>query len=118
MPVDILMITIVGTADGARFVSGQKEVKLAEPPRAGGGARCHRPDAAADHRTPRPPDRVLVAWRLMSNSRRMATALLCRLGLHGWRKEFNEQGQMYRTCRRCGKDDDPGNRITGPRSYG
>jgi hypothetical protein len=48
----------------------------------------------------------------------MATSWLCRLGLHGWRKQYNEQGQMYRTCRRCGKDDDPGSRIRGPASYG
>jgi hypothetical protein len=42
----------------------------------------------------------------------MATALLCRLGLHSWRKVRSEQRQMYRTCRRCGKGDDPGGRIT------
>jgi hypothetical protein len=42
----------------------------------------------------------------------MATALLCRLGMHSWRKVYNDQSEMYRTCRRCGKDDDPRGRIT------
>ena len=36
----------------------------------------------------------------------------CLFGLHRWQKLHNENGQMYRTCSRCGKDDDPGSRIT------
>ena len=39
--------------------------------------------------------------------------MLCRLGWHKWRKQYNEQGQMYRTCRRCQEDDDPGARAYG-----
>jgi hypothetical protein len=42
----------------------------------------------------------------------MSKSLRCVLGLHTWRKTHNEQGQMFRTCTRCGKDDDPGGRIT------
>jgi hypothetical protein len=42
----------------------------------------------------------------------MSRSLRCLLGMHTWRKRHNEQGQIYRTCQRCGKDDDPGSRIT------
>jgi hypothetical protein len=35
----------------------------------------------------------------------------CRVGLHGWRKVYNDRGEMYRTCHRCGVDDDPRSRI-------
>ena len=40
----------------------------------------------------------------------MTRPLLCRLGMHKWRKMYNEQGQMYRNCERCDRDDDPGAR--------
>lgn len=46
------------------------------------------------------------------HSRLMRKPMRCRLGMHAWRKLYNEQGQMYRTCQRCGQDDDPGGRIT------
>ena len=36
----------------------------------------------------------------------------CLLGLHNWRRNHNEQGQAYLTCRNCGKEEDPGSRIT------
>ncbi|HEX8628519.1 MAG TPA: hypothetical protein VF755_10160 [Catenuloplanes sp.] len=42
----------------------------------------------------------------------MRKPLRCLLAMHSWRKDFNEQGQMYRICRRCGKEDDPRSRIT------
>ena len=44
----------------------------------------------------------------------MATSLLCRLGMHRWQTQVNEQGQRYRTCERCRKDDDPGSRVPLP----
>jgi hypothetical protein len=32
--------------------------------------------------------------------------LLCQLNLHHrWQKQYNPAGEIYRTCRRCGKDD-------------
>jgi hypothetical protein len=40
----------------------------------------------------------------------MTRPFLCRIGWHKWRKAYNEQGQMYRTCQRCNEDDDPGAR--------
>lgn len=42
----------------------------------------------------------------------MTNNLRCRLGMHQWRKQHNEQGQMYRVCAGCGKYDDPGSRRT------
>ena len=36
----------------------------------------------------------------------MPKTLKCRLGMHLWRVHRNDQGQRYRTCERCGKDDD------------
>jgi len=47
-------------------------------------------------------------------SKVMPKALRCRLGMHLWRLHRNDQGQRYRTCERCGKDDDPGGRVTMP----
>jgi hypothetical protein len=43
----------------------------------------------------------------------MAKSLRCRLGIHSWRKDHNDAGQMYLTCRRCGKNDDPQARVQG-----
>jgi len=43
----------------------------------------------------------------------MAKRLMCRLGLHLWQAEWNEAGQHYRRCARCGRDDDPVSRIRG-----
>jgi hypothetical protein len=36
----------------------------------------------------------------------MATTrrLLCRLALHRWQSRHNDEGQLYVTCMRCGKD--------------
>ncbi|WP_169064305.1 hypothetical protein [Geodermatophilus dictyosporus] len=42
----------------------------------------------------------------------MLGTLRCRLGLHAWRPQRNEQGQGYLRCARCGKDDDRGARIS------
>lgn len=47
----------------------------------------------------------------------MAKPFLCRIGWHKWRKLHNEQGQMYRNCRRCDLDDDPGARPSVGQGY-
>ena len=35
--------------------------------------------------------------------------MLCRLGVHRWQTHYNDEGQRYATCLRCGRD---GDRIT------
>ncbi len=42
----------------------------------------------------------------------MHRKLSCLVGRHRWRKLHNDAGQMYRECRVCHKQDDPGSRIT------
>jgi hypothetical protein len=41
----------------------------------------------------------------------MAKPWSCLFGLHQWRAEWSEDGQQYRHCDRCGRDDDPDSRI-------
>jgi hypothetical protein len=36
----------------------------------------------------------------------MERSLWCRLGRHRWKKVWNEEGQHYMKCERCGKEDD------------
>jgi hypothetical protein len=36
----------------------------------------------------------------------MVMGLLCRISGHRWQHRRNPDGEDYRTCRRCGKDDD------------
>lgn len=33
----------------------------------------------------------------------MKKPLLCLLGRHQWRNQFNDEGQRFQTCDRCGK---------------
>jgi hypothetical protein len=42
-----------------------------------------------------------------ADSRRMAgKSLLCSLGMHRWKNHYNDEGQRYITCERCGKDSE------------
>jgi hypothetical protein len=43
----------------------------------------------------------------------MAKPWTCRLGFHAWQPAWSEDGQAYRHCTRCGRDDDPGARVHG-----
>jgi hypothetical protein len=44
---------------------------------------------------------------------RSSKPLLCRLNLHHrWQKQHNPEGETYRRCRACGKDD-PGDPPRG-----
>jgi hypothetical protein len=42
----------------------------------------------------------------------MTKGIRCRLGIHAWKRQRNDAGQGYRTCTRCGLDDDPGSRSS------
>lgn len=39
------------------------------------------------------------------NTSMMVTRAICAIGLHRWRWEKTDDGEKYRHCRRCGKDD-------------
>ena len=39
--------------------------------------------------------------------------VLCVLGAHRWAAEKTADGELYRRCRRCGKDDDGIRAIRG-----
>jgi hypothetical protein len=45
----------------------------------------------------------------------MATSWKCRIGWHKWQNAWNEAGQRYQHCARCGRDDD---KASGIRAVG
>jgi hypothetical protein len=41
----------------------------------------------------------------------MSKPWVCRLGWHRWKPAWNEAGQKYRHCDKCGADDDTASGI-------
>lgn len=46
-----------------------------------------------------------------------AKSILCRLGIHHWEDQRNDEGQKYVVSRRCGKDSSKMS-ILDPRGWG